>query len=333
MNKFFYKYIWFLRRSLRHRIGMVTTGSLAISTYQLRPEQFVRRIQKNHLLNRNNYKRTLNSRGFIVSMFNSSLNPKTGIIWSRKAIVEESSVLLVHKLLRWEPAPVFSQKLHGMFTNLPDNGFYHFLIEDLPRFIEVFDYNPRAQVILGSKSNYILDIVKLLRIENSMFLDYPVQCEELIFSEKSLGGVFNKNDHELLKFLISDIETNDKGRKILIVRNNIIKGYLDRGIRHSSALYAKLKNLGFEEIVLEQLSFSEQISIMNSADVLVGFHGAGLANMVWMKQNTKVFEITESRFTSHFEHIASVCNIKFNRYIASDLAELTESQLKKKFLL
>jgi capsular polysaccharide biosynthesis protein len=310
---------------------MTTTGSVAISTHQLRPEQFLRRINNNHQLNRDNYKRSLNSKGYIVSLFDSKLNPKTGVIWSGKAIIEESSVLLAHKLFRWEPAPIFSQKLTGVSINLPDNAFYHFLIEDLPRFIEAFNYNPKAQVIIGSKSKYLLDVVKLLKVQDYLFLDYPVQCQELMFSEKSLGGIFNKADHELLNSLKGNIKTSHGRRKLLIIRGDSDKGFLDRGIRYSSVLHQKLENLGFEKVFLEKLSVSEQISLINSADMLVGFHGAGLANMIWMKQDTKVFEITETRFTSHFEHIATICNIKFNRYIASELVELTESQFKRKF--
>ena len=150
---------------------MTATGSLAISTHQLRPEQFLRRVHNNHQLNRDNYKRSLNSKGYIVSLFGSKLNPKTGITWSGKSIIEESSVLLAHKLLRWEPSPIFSQKLTGISINLPDNAFYHFLIEDLHMFIEVFNYKPKAQVIIGSKSKYVLDVIKLLKVQNYLFLD------------------------------------------------------------------------------------------------------------------------------------------------------------------
>ena len=148
-----------------------------------------------------------------------------------------------------------------------------------------------------------------------------------------MGGVFNKADHEVLNSLIGNVKTSYGRRKLLIVRSDFDKGFLDRGIKHSSVLHQKLENLGFEKVFLEQLSVSEQISLINSADMLVGFHGAGLANMIWMKQDTEVFEITETRLTSHFEHIATICNIRFNRYIASELVELTESQLKRKFSL
>lgn len=70
-----------------------------------------------------------------------------------------------------------------------------------------------------------------------------------------------------------------------------------------------------------------QASLIKSADIVVGFHGAGLANIDWLNSNAKVIEISENRKTSHFEHISSVCNVQYGRFMASKLVDLNESEI------
>lgn len=308
-------------------------SSPTISTHQLKSNQILRHFKTNQALRREDYKKSINENRHIVSLFDCSLNPQTGVVWSGKSIIEESSVMPAHKLFRWEPAPIMTKKLSDVILNLPDNGFYHFLIEDLPRFMEAYELYPKVKIITGSNSSYMQDIMKIFQIENYTNLEYPVQCQELILSEKALGGIFDYSDYNILRTILKSFESNNCGKKIFIARANLKKGFLDRGIKYSEQLYNRLENLGFEKIFLEELSISEQISVISSAEVLVGFHGAGLANMVWMNPNTQVFEITESRLTSHFEHIALICKIRFKRFIASELLELTDLQLKSKFIL
>src|SRR5262249_42925515 len=49
--------------------------------------------------------------------------------------------------------------------------------------------------------------------------------------------------------------------------------------------------LGFEVVTLSQLSFIEQAKLFYTSDVIVGEHGAGLANLVFCREGATVIEI------------------------------------------
>ena len=52
-----------------------------------------------------------------------------------------------------------------------------------------------------------------------------------------------------------------------------------------------LKSKGFKILKLSELSFLNQITIFNNAKFIVGPHGAGFANLIFCKKNTKILEI------------------------------------------
>lgn len=120
------------------------------------------------------------------------LNPKTGIAWYKKFIKEESSNWPIDKLLLWEPIPFLCQSLDYKVVNLPDNGFYHFLIEYLPRFLEIYEKNSSLVTVIGSESRYVLEVLDFLNITNYVSSFSPIKCRELLLSEKSMGGIFEK---------------------------------------------------------------------------------------------------------------------------------------------
>lgn len=64
-----------------------------------------------------------------------------------------------------------------------------------------------------------------------------------------------------------------------------------RGISGHQRLLSELRERGFEQVAFEHLSPAEQISAMNGADVVIAPHGAGLANMIYAKESSRVIEI------------------------------------------
>jgi capsular polysaccharide biosynthesis protein len=49
---------------------------------------------------------------------------------------------------------------------------------------------------------------------------------------------------------------------------------------------------GFKVVELEDVSFEEQVALCAKATILAGVHGSGLANMIFMKEGSKVLELT-----------------------------------------
>ena len=150
----FYELAWLWQRFLRRKIGIAKISKLSISINQVGVSVLAvsNSLRDKRVLT--DYKKPLNAHSEIVQLHKPVLNPKTGVIWIKRLILAESSVYPISKLLKWEPSPFFFQKVSNTSINLPDNGYYHFVIEDLPRFYEAFMNQQFSQVVIGSKSKY-----------------------------------------------------------------------------------------------------------------------------------------------------------------------------------
>ena len=64
----------------------------------------------------------------------------------------------------------------------------------------------------------------------------------------------------------------------------------------------------FINLQLENVSFKEQIYLFNRARLVIGQHGAGLANCIWMRTNSTVVELTHDVSLQHFQVVSEVMN-------------------------
>ncbi len=72
-----------------------------------------------------------------------------------------------------------------------------------------------------------------------------------------------------------------------------------------------MKREDFVFIKLSEISFLNQINIFYSADIIVGLHGAGFANLSFCKSGTKIVEIRSSETRKIIESIAKNNNLNF----------------------
>ncbi|MFK7934770.1 MAG: glycosyltransferase 61 family protein [Saprospiraceae bacterium] len=61
----------------------------------------------------------------------------------------------------------------------------------------------------------------------------------------------------------------------------------------------------FVNLVLEEMTFEEQVQQFNTASLVIGLHGAGLSNIIWMKPECQVIEIG-FRSCEHFQRISQI---------------------------
>ena len=63
-----------------------------------------------------------------------------------------------------------------------------------------------------------------------------------------------------------------------------------RGIKNEKELIHFLKKkILFSQTI--KLSVEEQIKLFNDAQIVIGLHGAGLANLIWCNKYTKIIEL------------------------------------------
>ncbi|WP_259221395.1 glycosyltransferase family 61 protein [Salinibacter ruber] len=83
-----------------------------------------------------------------------------------------------------------------------------------------------------------------------------------------------------------ELEARPANRKIFIKRRDS-EG---RSILNRSELMPLIKEAGFEAVYLSDLTFPQQVRLFARADVILGAHGAGLANMVF-SDDAQIVEI------------------------------------------
>ncbi|MEQ9298925.1 MAG: glycosyltransferase family 61 protein [Cyclobacteriaceae bacterium] len=123
------------------------------------------------------------------------------------------------------------------------------------------------------------------------------------------------------------IEGTNVTKKIILIERSIPHDYYlqdakkkgtgteRRSIRNHDELIKLLLNVisanyVFENVILEGMSFKDQIRLFSSATLVIGQHGGGLTNVVWMSPASHVIELG---FRSR-PHFAKVCKAKKHSY-------------------
>jgi capsular polysaccharide biosynthesis protein len=101
----------------------------------------------------------------------------------------------------------------------------------------------------------------------------------------------------------------DSAERIYISRRETYR----RPMRNEEALEQELVARGFSIVRLEELRLSQQIEKFRSAKLVVAPHGAGLANLVFCKEGTLVYEmLPQHNVRSTFFHLAQYHNLQYH---------------------
>ena len=123
-----------------------------------------------------------------------------------------------------------------------------------------------------------------------MEFDKIYQAPQLLVPSQ-IGRVANYHPQvikQTVEFIKSQLELKlDLGERIYVSRGKATK----RKILNEDEVLSYVQEQGFTSVCLEDYSFGEQISIMHHCRYLVGLHGAGLANMIFMPESSSLLEI------------------------------------------
>lgn len=161
------------------------------------------------------------------------------------------------------------------------------------------------------KNNYIF--------YNTNYLTHPDnRCEvRHIVNKKIITSKVRSYNGEEYKILLnslrrevySKIDVKRKLPKFILVSR---KKALSRRLINENELYLNLKNFGFKLLEFENYSIDEQIQFSINCSIMVGYHGAGLTNLIFMKKNSLVIEIRNKFYAHpHMEMFAKAQNVKF----------------------
>jgi len=195
-------------------------------------------------------------------------------------------------------------------------NYHHFLVEVIPLVIHAKRNLPKhIPMLIPSyylRFTYIKSYLEFLEVEL-----FPYQSRDKVIVEK-LHVFKNLQISFFNRDLIRDIRQTfvpqsqgSPSRKLFISRSKATR----RKILEEEKLYHTLNEFGFEILNLEELSIEEQIRSFSNAAIVLGMHGAGLTNMVFMPPGGRVGELraitTETSVYNVFYCLANSCDHQF----------------------
>lgn len=89
-----------------------------------------------------------------------------------------------------------------------------------------------------------------------------------------------------------------------------------RRLTNEAQVLDTLESLGFEAVDAELLSFDEQVEAYEHAAVVVGPHGAGLANLVFCPRGTAVVELSAPDYPQlSYQWLSSHCGLRYRSIV------------------
>jgi capsular polysaccharide biosynthesis protein len=204
------------------------------------------------------------------------------------------------------------------------SGYFHWFADALTRAELVSEYTHNYPLILPAEFEDIGYIRKSLEILGIQYVylntKKPSKVEELLITSYTAPtGNYNKkllsNLSKRFRGWVKEEQENtnrsweDRKRKIYVSRANTYR----RKISNELELLPIFKKYGFEVIYPENISFEDQLRIFYSTSVLVGLHGAGLTNMMFMQSGGTVIEIRRhgDAHNNCFFSMASDLNLRY----------------------
>ena len=144
------------------------------------------------------------------------------------------------------------------------------------------------------------EALELLGIDRAkMIVDTTLHIEARRLVVPTFPGLYGLPPRWACEYLrerfLPHVKPSTKPRRIFISRN---KPGATRRILNEDVLYEALRPFGLERLFPEELSFAEEVSLFNNAEVIVGPVGAGMVNLLWCKPGTAVIEIFSPRYVN-----------------------------------
>jgi capsular polysaccharide biosynthesis protein len=211
----------------------------------------------------------------------------------------------------------------AILTSKFANNYFHWLFDTLPRLKLLDEADISYEWLIAPRQTpFQIQSLELLHIDARKILDDPaLHIEASLLIVPTLPGIAGNPPQWVCAFLretfLSDANNRQRiGRKLYISRwkNGT------RKVLNESEVFALLQTDGFEFIILEDLSFTEQVSLFADASVIVSAHGAGLSNLVFCREGAVVIEL----FSPHYVNVvywalANQVNLDY-RYVLGEIS-------------
>lgn len=201
-------------------------------------------------------------------------------------------------------------------TDTWSNAYFHWITDALPRLLSIRDKVTEPLIMLPAelqKEEFIIPSLRpfgyphLFALENYKCKDFKMP------SHTAPTGNYNEELINGLRSLYAEYYGAVSGEKnddrIYVSRCNAKK----RRIFNEEEVMAVIRRFGFSITCFEDYSFEQQVRIMLDTRYLIGNHGAGLTNMLFMKAGGSILELRREGDSHNncFFALASALSLKY----------------------
>jgi hypothetical protein len=267
--------------------------------------------------------------------------PAFGAVTYRGTILEDLlpewrlAALLAQQPMFWRYPSTHLDGCVATYTDTHSGGFYHWLIDDLPRLYGLHSAEaqrtPRILLLRPPGGTAPFErateaILAALLPSNVTVVPAPAQRSVHVVDHLSLPRLSGKASAYLPRdyleffrqrvFRALEIPPPSHRRRVYVSRRLAPK----RRLTNEAELVAALGALGFEEHCLETYSLRDQIALMREAECVVGAHGAGLANLIFATDS----KLVEIHAAAPRHHLRWLCHA-----LGHDYADVQADQAHK----
>ncbi len=231
-----------------------------------------------------------------------------------------------------------------------DQNYYHFLLLLAPAILRVFNFclkNEIEVIFLVPKSapKFLQDFLQTIPIKTQTISKKNAELENVILTTIYSGDSPHPLDIKSLNEHARQILKNESVSTSNFSNKKYISTKLIYVSRKNQSRYSKIDEkiekilikAGFFILRPEEFTLQQQVYFFNNSKLVIGNHGAGLANLVFCKKGTQVIELAviEIQINDWMKNLSQILEIDYN-YLEikeeSDLSELSNlvSMLKRK---
>ena len=139
---------------------------------------------------------------------------------------------------------------------------------------------------------------------------------------------------DILKKFINPKTGIELSKKIYVTRED--SNY--RKILNEGDVVTILRKNGYKVINPQLYEIDEQIEIFSNAEKIISPHGSNLANIIFCKPGTEIFEITpsfkdnEKILEDRYLNLSLINNLKHNKIVSDTVDVENHSNLAKKYI-
>lgn len=194
------------------------------------------------------------------------------------------------------------------YLNTANVKYEHIYMEYYTKWSTLGTFRPMAEKILG---------LKITELNTDKVDNLSVPRTDV--STLSFGPYNPKFFKDIIPYVMNTLTLTESPYKVILIERGKSKSDSVSHIRflsnHRQLQNRLSRHFGsiFKNVILEELSIDEQVSIFMNADIVIGQHGAGLCNIIWMnKPESLVIEFPPYAVDT-FKNMCKAKNFKYKR--------------------